>query len=671
MSNPLLSLGLRRKDEVPPEEPEEPQDQPRTSKGGLQLNNRGIPARKRKLNSLIYGTDDMVSIPIKSPKKRGPKTPSKISQDVSKVVDPIETIENFEIPDDVSEISEKIPSQPASPVKSPTKSPVKSAVKRRLLTASNAVVKTAAVKKLNLNKTPKSTKKANKVAVQDLEPVTPNVKSEIFDPELSSPEKKSAQKLGVALRNLLKLPKGHKWVCYEFFYSNLDQVLFEGENDFMVCLKESFPQLKTRRLTRVEWCKVRRLMGKPRRCSSAFFAEERAELARKRQKIRMLQQRKQLMDYSTFKDLPESMPLLLTIGARVTARLRKPQDGLFMGTVDAYDTSNNTYRIRFDREALGTLSVPDEDVVSAGELETLPLSTFTVPKPRPTRPVEPDSPKMGSMSSSVQMMTSFSPQVQANDPLLSGRSPMGKYLPIEGNVGGYPIKFLEQIVRLSKCLKKKRELIGSLRDLNAQGEKKKSHGVQINEDFQRRYASNVLELSQVNRDLNEHLKNIQEFTQEFAPEVGPTISLPNIIREGCQEDAYDMVNKNNTTEEKECVDSPKVLSLVSSLTSLMCILHRLADGERNAYEVQALKDSLLEIKQNLSPKNLSKFENDVEVHMQHIQTGLSQMGNLKVFMKTPTAVQTTLQQTSSSKIKVVPTVRLKSEKPDPIITTDR
>ena len=76
--------------------------------------------------------------------------------------------------------------------------------------------------------------------------------------------------------------------------------------------------------------------------------------------------------------------------------------------------------------ALGTLSVPDEDVVSAGELETLPLSTFTVPKPRPTRPVEPDSPKMGSMSSSVQMMTSFSPQVQANDPLLSGRSPMGK-----------------------------------------------------------------------------------------------------------------------------------------------------------------------------------------------------------------------------------------------------
>ena len=87
------------------------------------------------------------------------------------------------------------------------------------------------------------------------------------DLELTSPEKKSAQQLGVALRNLLKLPKAHRWVVFEFFYSNVDRALFEGETDFMVCIRESFPQLKTRRLTRVEWCKIRRLMGKPRRCS--------------------------------------------------------------------------------------------------------------------------------------------------------------------------------------------------------------------------------------------------------------------------------------------------------------------------------------------------------------------------------------------------------------------
>ncbi len=61
-------------------------------------------------------------------------------------------------------------------------------------------------------------------------------------------------------------------------------------------------------------------MGKPRRCSAAFFAEERAELARKRQKIRILQQRKQVDEVENFKDLPEDIPLQLTIGARVTAR---------------------------------------------------------------------------------------------------------------------------------------------------------------------------------------------------------------------------------------------------------------------------------------------------------------------------------------------------------------
>lgn len=36
-------------------------------------------------------------------------------------------------------------------------------------------------------------------------------------------EKEIAQSNGLRLRNLLKLPKAHKWVCYEWFYSTLDQ----------------------------------------------------------------------------------------------------------------------------------------------------------------------------------------------------------------------------------------------------------------------------------------------------------------------------------------------------------------------------------------------------------------------------------------------------------------
>jgi len=49
------------------------------------------------------------------------------------------------------------------------------------------------------------------------------------------------------------------------------RALFRGENDFSLCLKESFPPLKTRMLTRLQWCKIRRLMGKPRRYSMWQF----------------------------------------------------------------------------------------------------------------------------------------------------------------------------------------------------------------------------------------------------------------------------------------------------------------------------------------------------------------------------------------------------------------
>ena len=42
-------------------------------------------------------------------------------------------------------------------------------------------------------------------------------------------------------------------------------------------------------MRRVEWNMIRRLLGKPRRCSAAFFAEERESLEAKREKVRILQ----------------------------------------------------------------------------------------------------------------------------------------------------------------------------------------------------------------------------------------------------------------------------------------------------------------------------------------------------------------------------------------------
>lgn len=47
----------------------------------------------------------------------------------------------------------------------------------------------------------------------------------------------------------------------------------------------------------------------------------------------------------------------------LTARLRKPQDGLFTGVIDAVDTQNAMYRVTFDRPGLGTCYIPDYEVL--------------------------------------------------------------------------------------------------------------------------------------------------------------------------------------------------------------------------------------------------------------------------------------------------------------------
>jgi len=588
--NPLEFLGLKRVGT-------EMEGSPMKNEHGVELNNRGIPARKRKKNSLIYGADDLVSIPVKSPKKRvvqkPTKEPEKVKREVAPKVKRVETDDDEDediFDDDNDNLSDSLDKSvdfyeenmddPDSPPPHEVKTPKKMTEEMRLQ--------------------------------QELEE------------EMSITNRLNAQRLGVTLRNLLKLPKAHKWVCFEFFYSNIDKVLFQGENDFSICLKESFPQLKTRRLARVEWCKVRRLMGKPRRCSEAFFSEERAELDRKRKKIRLLQQRK-MGDTSSFKDLPEDIPMLLTIGSRVTARLRYPQDGLFTGVIAAVDTSNSTYRVTFHRQGVGTHSIPDYEVLSTEPPDLMPLSSFLYQARH--RPIHPTSclspPPYGSTSPHL-----------TGDPLLSGSTPRGKTLRLDGTLGGYPVKFLFHIVRLNKSLLAKKEKVNNLRELNSEAEKMKSFGEFITEDFQRKYASTVMEVYKLNEELNKHLKEMSKYTSQFGTEAGPRLSLPEQIKENCQEESYAMVTRYNSQDSMACVQSPRLLSLVTALSALMLQVKRLADGERDAAELRALQESVVGVQSLLSESNVKVFQDCVEVHMQHIQQGLSRCGNLTAFMET-------------------------------------
>ncbi|CAB1340116.1 unnamed protein product [Coregonus sp. 'balchen'] len=437
---------------------------------------------------------------------------------------------------------------------------------------------------------------------------------------VTTPDKKVSQRIGLRLRNLLKLPKAHKWCIYEWFYSNIDGPLFEGDNDFCLCLKESFPNLKTRKLTRVEWGTIRRLMGKPRRCSSAFFAEERTALRQKRQKMRMLQQRK-FFDVAHCKDLPDEIPLPLVIGTKVTARLRGVHDGLFTGQIDAVDTGAATYRVTFDRNGLGTHTVPDYEVLSNEPNETMPISTFAQ-KLRPSRFQNFMTPPR------VTYPAATTPVLMDNDPLIS-QSPWKNKLPgADGDtLGGFPVKFLVQVTRLSKILMIKKEHIKHLKDMNAEAEKLKSCSTPIGLEFQKRYATTVLELEQLNKDLNKVL-------HELAPDQGMApADRPTELRQRCEEEAKEMVQQTNTLrDDQQCVSNASLTHLISGLTALLLQIKCLAEGgDLNSFEFKSLTDSLNDIKSSIDPSNLSCFQNNVEIHVAHIQSGLSQLGNLHAF----------------------------------------
>jgi protein lin-9 homolog len=448
------------------------------------------------------------------------------------------------------------------------------------------------------------------------------------------------QEIGHNLRNLLKLPKAHKWAYYEWFYGNIDSSLFLEKNDFEICLEETFRGLKTRQLRRPEWAKIRRLIGKPRRCSEAFFAEERLALNAKRNKIRQLHLQR-VVDVNQFRDLPENIPLGLVIGAKVTALIRKPQDGLFTGTVDAVDTTNGCYRITFDRPGIGTHSVPDYEVLSNDPPEFIALSSFQS-KVRPRMPMH-ASPRFLQLLGNQVAQALGEGDTIPNDPASPigaiGKTETSYYqqtanntinsMGEEGTLGGFPIKFLGLLVRLSKILSVKKKKIFELKSLNTEAERMRSLQEPINHEFQKQYATTILELEKLNSDLNDNLRAVQQYSAEISPSHNlHQYDGPNVFKRKYFCQAKEIVERSlaNTS-----LNSEKTIDIISHLLSLMLHLKNFVDVEVSSYELQALSDSLRDCKQMIDPSNHSTFETKVEVPINYIQSNLSHLGNLGAF----------------------------------------
>lgn len=566
------------------------------------LNARGRPARLRKKNSKYDDEEEaaLLKSPIKgSPMKKGlsktpVSTPVKSAQKSGKKRSKGENTEDDSDENDEDESGGSTSGKSTEVVsKAPKKTPKKRVLKTTTVTES-----------MNIN----------------------NI------------DKKACQRIGLRLRNLLKLPKAHKFVMYEFFYSNIDRAIFLGTNDFEVCLAETFPRLKTRMMTRIEWNKIRRTLGKPRRCSAKFFEEERVELERKRQKIRLLQSRK-TGDSSFVCDLPAHIPIPFVIGTKVTARLRTPQDGLFTGTVDGLVHKSHSYRIVFERQGIGSQEIPDYEVMASDFGETLDLNKLT--KEFVSRPdvsyymVSPLKPT-GAFSSFGNNGVQF----RREDPLLSsvGGGSSSSFiklegyqrpklpnlvLPTTGSIGGYPIKLLETMVLVRKTLEIKHLQLLKIRRMNVEAEVVKSFGDNAPEDFQKKYATLLVEMERINRDLADYLNILQSQTDDFITDKEELETItPTYLREKCRDLAMQTFAKNNTNS----IQDDAMVKLIGNLTTIMWVTSNLKNEQYSNVE-EVLSGCLIETSKSLDPENQGLFEKNVQSHIHQIQIGIFDDGN--------------------------------------------
>lgn len=372
-------------------------------------------------------------------------------------------------------------------------------------------------------------------------------------------------------------------------------------------------------LTRAEWSKIRRLMGKPRRCSQSFFDEERRELERRRQKIRLLQSRKS-GDISFVRDLPKEIPLSLPIGTKVTARLRHPQDGIFTGVIEAIYSMSSEYRVTFDRIGLGTHSVPDYEILVNEQIETIPVSNIT----------QNFRQKINGLCYVPSPMASAA-KLNRTDPLLGGINSIGidaqqklknLVFPKE-SIGGFQLRLLELIVRSRKTLAAKQMKLTRLKSMNTEAETYKSYNESFPEDYQQRYASIVIGMEQLNKCNQKYLSEIQTYIRDLAKDSRTVAMLePSYLREKCRELGKDTVQKN--LQSSTIDGDSSVLHLINDLSMIMYVASHLLSTDPNYHISKVLEGVLEETKNKLDTENIDSFHANVHAHIRHLEKSLAQ-----------------------------------------------
>ncbi|CAA77454.2 Protein lin-9 [Caenorhabditis elegans] len=429
------------------------------------------------------------------------------------------------------------------------------------------------------------------------------------------------------LYNLLRYKKARQWVMCEFFYSAIDEQIFKEENEFATIIRESFPNLKNWNLTRIEWRSIRKLLGKPRRCSKVFFEEERMYLEEKRMKIRSVYEGSYLNDPSIdLKDLPAKLPRPMVVGNRVFARIRNPYDGIYSGIIDAVIPKG--FRIIFDKPDIPPTLVSDTEILLDGKLDLLSIAYFIEQAnsklPSGVRPFvaavrDSSHPHLvRDVLVSRKIERSGGPLMGPNDERLNGKN--------AEMVGNFPLKFLVNLVKLTKLIDIKKGLIRQLNELNADAEIQNMTSDKYSKAFQEKYAKTIIDLEHVNQNIDINMNGIQDHHMYFSSnDISTSNMKPEAVRQMCSQQAGRFVEHCNQGLNVENVHA---LTLIQSLTAVLLQVRTMGTQKISAVDLQSLGDAISEIRTAIHPRNVAFFQDYVEVHMKQFHTIMLESGAL-------------------------------------------
>jgi hypothetical protein len=307
------------------------------------------------------------------------------------------------------------------------------------------------------------------------------------------------------------------------------------------------------------------------------------------------------------------------------------EKGFYIGSVEAIDLERHQYRINFDKPGVGKHSVFDYNTKSIFPVETISLSSLEAA--HNNRQLIPSaSPHSSSLSLPyIQPPPRLPMNHEVLDPLLASipTSRRNNDLQTANSLGGFPTNFLRQVVQMSKLLSLKQDRLKQLASLNTDAEKMHARCIPLSPDFQKRYATVVIDLDDLNLQLNNKSESIKKYTNELGYQDEPH---PMSNMQECMEHASvitDISNVRLRASGSEVTDK-NILTIIAKLTSILLQVEMLSQ-EGRSHDLSDLQTTISEVASSIHPDNQRIFLKHIETPLALIQSGMDPSETLHPF----------------------------------------